>query len=202
MINWGLPGELITDQDHKFLSKFWTALFEKLGVKLLYSTAYHPQTDESSKRTNQTIEIALRFFIHALEDPSFWPEVLPQIQSILNNTSSSTTGKTRNEVAYGFSSRRPLDLLSPPGLPAAFQARADVVNAISFILTNQKAHYNRKHQPLFLQVGDWAMLKLHKGYSIPFSLGVIKKLTQQYVGPFRVLKRVGRLVYKLDVPHD
>ncbi len=44
LIDWGLPDELITDQDPKFLSKFWTALFERLGVKLLYSTAYHPQT--------------------------------------------------------------------------------------------------------------------------------------------------------------
>ena len=42
LIDWGLPGELITDRDPKFLSKFWTALFTKLGVKLLYSTAYHP----------------------------------------------------------------------------------------------------------------------------------------------------------------
>ena len=62
LIDWGLPGELITDQDPKFLSKFWTALFDKLGVKLLYSTAYHPQTDRSSKHKNQTIETALRFF--------------------------------------------------------------------------------------------------------------------------------------------
>lgn len=177
-------------------------MFEKLGVKLLYSTAYHSQTDGSSERTNQTVEIALRFFVHALEDPSLWPEVLPQIQSILNNTSSSTTGKTPNEVAYGFSPRRPLDLLSPPGLPAAFQARADAADAISFALANQKAHYNRKHQPLFLKIGDWAMLRLHKGYSIPSSLGDIKKLTQQFVGPFRVLERVGRLAYKLDVPQD
>ena len=48
LIDWGLPGELITDRDPKFLSRFWTALFTKLGVNLLYSTAYHPQTDGSS----------------------------------------------------------------------------------------------------------------------------------------------------------
>lgn len=202
LIDWGLPAELITDRDPKFLSKFWTALVEKLGVKLLYSTAYHSQTDRSSERTNQTVEIALRFFVHALEDPSLWLEVLPQIQSILNNTSSSTTGKTPNEMAYGFSPRKPLDLLSLPGLPAAFQAGADAANAISFVLANQKAHYDRKHQPLFLKIGDWAMLRLHKGYSIPSSLGVIKKLTQQFVGPFRVLERVDCLAYKLDVPQD
>ena len=60
-IDWGLPKQIISDRDRKFLSEFWKALFSKLGVKLLYSTAYHPQTDKSSERTNQTIEIVLRF---------------------------------------------------------------------------------------------------------------------------------------------
>lgn len=68
MIDWNPLSKLITDRDPKFLSKFWKALFTKLGVKLLYSIAYHLQTDGSSKRTNQTMEIPLRFFIHALED--------------------------------------------------------------------------------------------------------------------------------------
>lgn len=176
LINWGPFGELITDRDPKFLSEFWTALFEKLGVKLLYSTAYHPQTDGSSERTNQTVEIALSFFVYALKDPTFWPEVLPQIQSILNNTFSSMTDKTANEVAYGFFPHTPLDLLSPPGLPAAFQAHTDAADTISFALTNQKAHYDRKHQPLFLKFGDWVMLRLHKGYSISSSLRVTQKL--------------------------
>ena len=38
-------------------------MFDRLGTKLLMSTAYHPQTDGLSERTNQTIEIALRFLI-------------------------------------------------------------------------------------------------------------------------------------------
>ena len=70
MIDFGLPSEPITDKDPKFFSKFWKALFTKLGVKLLYSIAYHPQTDGSSKRINQTVEIALQFFIYVLEDPA------------------------------------------------------------------------------------------------------------------------------------
>ena len=202
LIDWGLPEELITDRAFKFLSKFWEELFARLRVKLLYSTAYHPQTDGSSERTNQTVEIALRFFVHVLEDPFLWPEMLPRIQSIFNNTSSSITGKTLNEIAYGFFSRRPLNLLSDSLFPNTFQSRTDAADAISFALANQKAHYNRKHQPLFIKVGDWAMLKLHKGYSIPSSVGVTKKLTQEYIGPFRVIKRVGCLAYKLDVPSD
>ena len=60
-IDWGLPKVILLDRDRKFLSELWSALFDMLRVKLLYSTAYHPQTDGSSERTNQTVEIAIRF---------------------------------------------------------------------------------------------------------------------------------------------
>ena len=66
MADWGLPKILLTDRDPKFLAELWEAIFHRLGVELLYSTAYHPQTDGSSERTNQTAEVALRFYIHTL----------------------------------------------------------------------------------------------------------------------------------------
>ena len=46
------------------------------------------------------------------------------------------------------------------------------------------------------------MLKIHKSYSIPSSVGVTKKLTQQYVGPFQIVKRIDWLAYRLEVPND
>lgn len=46
------------------------------------------------------------------------------------------------------------------------------------------------------------MLRLHKGYLIPSTLDVTKKLTQQYVGPFLIKEKMGRLAYKLDIPPD
>ena len=137
-----------------------------------------------------------------MEDLSRWPKVLPRIQSLLNNTSSSTTGKTPNEITYSFSPRRPLDLISALDMPNTCVTRTDAADAISFALLNQKEHYDRKHQPLFMKVGDWAMLRLHKDYSISSSAKVTKKLTQQYVGPFQIKERVGRLAYRLEIPND
>lgn len=102
LIDRGLPGELITDCNPKFLSFFRKALFIKLEVKLLYSIAYHLQTDGVSKQTNQTVKIVLQFFVNAINDSFCWPKVLPHIQSLFNNTSSSTIGKTFNKVAYKF----------------------------------------------------------------------------------------------------
>lgn len=147
-------------------------------MKLLYRTAYHPQTDGSSECTNQTVEIALRFIVYVIEDPSYWPEVLPQIQSLFNNISSSTTRKMPNEIAYKFSSRRPLDLYLAVTYPETYVARTKAADVISFALENQKEHYDRSYQPLFIKVGDWVMLKFHKGYLIPSSIGVTKKLSQ------------------------
>ena len=177
-IDWGFLRELIIYCEPKFLNKFWTTLFAKLGVKLLYSIAYHPQTNGASKQINQIIKIALQFFVHAMDDPSQWPEVLPYIQFLLNNTSSSITGKTPNKVVYGFSPKKSLDLCLAATLPNTYVARTRAADAISFAFANHKEHYDKSHQLLFIKVGDWAIIKLHKDYSILFSIGMTKKLTQ------------------------
>ena len=53
-----------------------------------------------------------------------------------------------------------------------------------------------------MKVGEWALLRLHKGYSISTTAGITKKLTQQYVGPFCIIEKVGHLAYKLDISPD
>lgn len=178
LIDRGLPGKLMTNRDSKFPSKFQTILFNKPGVKLLYSTAYYPETDGSSKHTNQTIEITSQFFLHAFNDLILWPKIFSQIQSIFYNTFCLTINKIPNKIAYGFFLQRPLDLPRLSKLLIAFQTCADTANAISFTLANQKAHHNKKHQILFLKIEDQATLRLHKSYFILSSLGVMKKLTQ------------------------
>lgn len=142
LIDWGLTGELITNQDPKFLSQFWMALFHKLGVSLRYSTAYHPQTDNFSERTNQTFKIAFRFFVYILENSFLWPKVLSYIQSLLNNTSSLTTSQIPSKIAYGFSPRRPLDLLVVAYKPKLVQARIEAEDIITFIISIHNNYYN------------------------------------------------------------
>ncbi|GKB80416.1 putative reverse transcriptase domain-containing protein [Tanacetum coccineum] len=56
----GVPVSIISDRDGRFTSLFWKALNKALGTRLDMSTAYHPETDDQSKRTIQTLEDMLR----------------------------------------------------------------------------------------------------------------------------------------------
>ncbi|MBW0580554.1 hypothetical protein O181_120269, partial [Austropuccinia psidii MF-1] len=57
-----VPKIIISDREPKFKSKFWTNLYDMLGTKLEFSTAYHPQTDGLAERMIQTMEDILRRF--------------------------------------------------------------------------------------------------------------------------------------------
>ena len=196
--DWGLPVAIISDRDSKFMSSFWRAIFQQLQTSLATSTAYHPQSDGQSERTNQTVEIALRFHLSTGTDD--WLTILPFLQASLNN-SITTTGFAPNELAYGFRVRDTLGLLAdlPPEDLDRLRLikREEADNAIAFANAMSKKRYDSAHKAMNLAPGSLAYLRLHHGYSIP---GVHPKLSNQRVGPFKVVKKVGNLAYRLELP--
>ena len=204
LADWGIPSAIISDRDPKFLSEFWQAIFKKLGTSLLTSTAYHPQTDGQSERTNQTVEIALGFLLSST-DGTLWPAFLPALQAAFNNTESTATGRSPNEVVYGFKTTEIPALIHPtpnkPELNVATERsihRSEATDAVAFAAAKAKPWYDKRHKPIILPEGSYAFLRLHRGYHL---LGhPSRKLSQQYCGPFLMEKRVGKLAYKLKIP--
>ena len=198
--DWGIPRSFLTDRDSKFMSSFWRVVFQKLGVKMLTSTAYHPQTDGQSERTNQTVEIALRYYLS--KPDANWVESLPYISATMNNSINFATGFAPNEVLYGFKVNDNLGLLEdlpPEDYDRLRQIHRDAADeATSFANAMSKRRYDKKHTALHLKEGSYAYLKLHHGYKIPGLTN--RKLSQQRAGPFKVLQKVGSLAYRLELP--
>ncbi|MBW0470235.1 hypothetical protein O181_009950 [Austropuccinia psidii MF-1] len=58
----GIPKSIISENDPKFTTQFWTNLYDILGTKLAFSTSYHPQTYVLAERMIQTMEDIIRRF--------------------------------------------------------------------------------------------------------------------------------------------
>jgi hypothetical protein len=56
----GVPKSIVSDQDSKFVSKFWQSLHNAMGTKLDMSVVFHPQTDGQSEHSIQTLDDMLR----------------------------------------------------------------------------------------------------------------------------------------------
>lgn len=55
----GLPDKIVTDRGPTFVSAFWTTVQKALRIHSAPSTAYHPQTDGQTERTNHIYVISV-----------------------------------------------------------------------------------------------------------------------------------------------
>ncbi|MBW0478580.1 hypothetical protein O181_018295 [Austropuccinia psidii MF-1] len=114
----GVPKIIISDRDPKFTSEFWRNLYDILGTKLAFSTAYPPQTDELAEMMIQTMQdILRRFCAYGMEYKDHkgythdWVTLLPAVQLAYNTSQHPTTGKTPELVEKGWNPLLPVDNL-------------------------------------------------------------------------------------------
>lgn len=62
------PSRSIKIASVQFTSRFWRALCEILKIELALSSAYHPQTNGQTERTNQTLAQYIRCFTSFVQD--------------------------------------------------------------------------------------------------------------------------------------
>ena len=94
----GLPTSIITDRGSVFTSRFWTKVCFYLRITKGLSTAFHPQTDEQTKRQNQALEAWFRCFICYLQDD--YVNLLPLAKFAYINAYHKAIKITLNKAKY------------------------------------------------------------------------------------------------------
>lgn len=170
LCDWGIPRAFISDRDPKFVSDLWKAIWSTMNVKLLFTTAWHPQADGQSEIKNQNVEIAIRHQVYEFPDLP-WSRGVISLQAAFNNALSRPIGYSPNEVIQGNKANTSISLLTPDNdkIPEVIRnlRRIDAESAIVFAGNAAKEYYDSRHTPVELNVGDMVYLRLHKGYQLP-----------------------------------
>jgi hypothetical protein len=80
----GVPKTIISNRGPQFVAHFWEQLHASLGMHLIHSSAYHPQTDGQTERVNQILEDMLRACV--LNYPDKWDKCLSLAEFSFDNS--------------------------------------------------------------------------------------------------------------------
>ena len=105
----GVPKTIVSDRDVKFVSDFWKTLWGLCDTKLLFSSAFHPQTDGQTEVVNRSLGNLLSCLVG--DKASSWDLVLPQAEFAYKSSVNRSTGRSPFEIVAGLSPRRPIDLV-------------------------------------------------------------------------------------------
>ncbi|GJU41176.1 putative reverse transcriptase domain-containing protein [Tanacetum coccineum] len=203
----GIPVSIICDRDPRFSSNFWKSLQKALGTSLDMSTAYHPETDGQSERTIQTLEDMLRACV--IDFGNGWVKHLPLVEFSYNNSYHASIKAAPFEALYGRKCRSPVcwaevgqvQLTGPELVQESTERIIQIKQRIQTARDRQKSYADLKRKPMEFQVGDKVMLKVSPWKGV-VRFGKRGKLNPRYVGPFKVLKKVRVVAYKLELPQE
>ena len=199
----GHPAEIITDRGVQFTSALWQELCRLTGCKSKLSSAYHPQTDGQSERTNRVLEEILRAYVSPLQDD--WDLYLPLAEFAVNDSWQESVQNTPFFLNYGRHPKKPTTLGLPTARsPTAAELAKEIQESIARakVLLNaarqrQKAYADAKRSERSFEEGEEVLLSTK---NIKMKTPGTQKLMPLFVGPFRILKKFGPVAYKLELP--
>ncbi|MCO5561028.1 hypothetical protein L7F22_014649 [Adiantum nelumboides] len=200
----GLPRSIISNRDPKFTRHFWTSLFKSLGTNLLFSSAYHPQTDGQIERVNQILEEMLRHYIQ--QRLASWEEYLPLVEFAYNNAPHSVTDMTPFQAAYGHTLLVPTNFVLQHKVALAHQLvqeMQDILVQVRDKLVHVQQKYqkqaNKHRQHAEFNGGDLVLLYVasHRYKTVK---SVFPKLRPRFYGPFNIIEKNSVVSYKLELP--
>jgi hypothetical protein len=198
----GIPEKIISDRGPQFVSNFMKELCRLLKIERNPSTAYHPQTDGQTERTNQEVEQYLRSYVNYRQ--TNWASWLPMAEFSYNNRIHSATGYSPFYLNYGRHPNTEGEIELSGKVPAVDKfveelekVRKDAGKSLEEANKKMKEQYDRKKKEA---------RKYKKGELVWVDGSNIstdqptKKLSQKRYGPFPIVKEVGNGAYEVKIP--
>ncbi|GBG64444.1 hypothetical protein CBR_g44330 [Chara braunii] len=194
----GVPEDIVSDRDTRFMSAFWTALMQESGTTMKPSLARHPQTDRQTERAHQTAQMMLRTLIRPVQKD--WVDRLPDIEFAYNTSVHPAIGVTPFELHHGGRKGRIFaDLLLPRPTDIDAACSPASVRKYRELLTQARANMqkaqvrmqqqaNRRRVPCPIRAGDLVWVSAEE---FAQEQDVSRKLLPKWFGPWSVTAAAG-----------
>ena len=202
---YGLPESVISDRGPQFAAGLTKELNKMLGIETKLSTAYYPQTDGQTERTNQKLEQYLRMYVNHRQNN--WSEWLAMAEFAFNNKMHTATKTSPFQVNYERKLRMSFDIRKKGKNKKAEEfareikerheeARAALVRSQEEM--KKQVDRNKKEAEEY-RVGDRVLIST-KDFSMELMKRATKKLTEKFIGPYVVKKIVLENAVELELP--
>ena len=200
----GMPATLVSDRGPQFNNKFWEHVCKLTGLRRCMSSAYHPQTDGQTERTNRTLEEMLKSYV--APDQLDWDEHLACAEFAINNSWQESVRNTPFFLNYGQHPLTPASLSLPRIVPKASDFAEGIMNAVAkakeclrAAQSRMSSRANEKRVERTYQSGDMVLLSAK---NLKHGGPGVRKLKPSYLGPFEVDQMIGDSAVRLHLPPE
>ncbi|KAI3786526.1 hypothetical protein L1987_40273 [Smallanthus sonchifolius] len=133
-----------------------------------------------------------------------WDLHLSLIEFSYNNSYHTSINMAPFEALYGRKCRSPIylneigeaQITGPELIQETSDKIVQIRDNIRVARSRQKSYADKRRKPLEFQVCDLVLLKVSPWKGV-IRFGKKGRLSPRYVGPFKILERIGKVAYKL-----
>ncbi|GKC91945.1 putative reverse transcriptase domain-containing protein [Tanacetum coccineum] len=138
-----------------------------------------------------------------------WDRHLPLVEFSYNNSYHTSIKVAPFEALYGQKCRSPIcwaevgdaQLTGPKIIHETTKKIIQIKKRIQAARDRQKSYADKRRKPLEFQAGDKVMLNVSPWKRV-IRFSKQGKLNPRYIGPFKILAKVGMVSYRLELPEQ
>lgn len=185
----GKPKELLSDNALEFTSNEFKTLCDKLHIKHVLTSVYHPQSNGKNERSHLILKEYIRHYINEQQQ---WDMILPQAMLTYNCTINKNIGYTPYELQFG---REPNHIFSEEDERITLQKQIEDLHLQHENKLEEARRSIRDYQDSNLPIKSYEPIEKHDLVLVKnFNA---KSFEPQWKGPFPVIRHDKFITYHI-----